>query len=337
MAFTLKDIAYLTGVSTATVSRVLNGKPGVKPETRDKIVKLIKEVDYMPDITARSMKTGKTYTIGMVVADITNPFYSEAAKTIEFQARKHNYTLIVGNTGNNIDEERTIITAFQERNVDGFLIASSELRDKKVENVIRAGYPTILYHRRLAQERANFICCDEEKGVELALTHLKNLGHRRIGFISGPRKFSTGVERLRSFMASSQELGFDTGAFLIKEGGYEKSRTIKAVKELLNLPEPPTAIFAANDFMALQVLDMVLEKGMRVPDEISIIGFDDIPLAAHHSIQLTTIDVQLHTGAITAIEKLINIIDGLENFSEPIQILLEPKLKVRASTGSPCY
>ncbi|MDY7028777.1 MAG: LacI family DNA-binding transcriptional regulator [Spirochaetota bacterium] len=335
MAFTVKDIANLTGVSTATVSRVLNGKPGVKPETRQRIVDLIKEVDYMPDFAARSMKTGKTFTIGMVVADITNPFYSEAAKTIEFQARKHNYTLILGNTGNSTEEEQTIITAFQERHVDGFIIASSEMRDKKVQNVIRAGYPTILLHRKLEQDNVNYICCNEKAGVQLAMTHLHELGHRRISFISGPRQFSTGAERLKAFLKMSDTLGIEKGAFLIKEGGYNEQKTIQAVHELLALPEPPTAIFAANDFMAMQVLDIVLERGMRVPEDISVMGFDDIPLASHNSIRLTTIDVKIHSGAITAIEKLINLIDGIDPVNGPIQILLEPELKVRSSTGPP--
>ena len=336
MAFTLKDVAFLTGVSTATVSRVLNGKPGVKKETRDKIIELVKEVNYMPDITARSMKTGKTYTIGMVVADISNPFYSEAAKIIEIQARKHNYSLIVGNTGNSIEEEETILNAFQERKVDGFIIASTELRDKKVQNIIRAGYPTILYHRRLEQnDKVNFICCDEEKGVDLTLRHLTELGHHRIGFISGPRRYSTGVERLRAFMKLGEGYKLEKESFLIKEGGYNKSKTVQAVEELLNLPEPPTAVFAANDFMALQVLDVVLGKGLKVPEDISIMGFDDIPLASHNSIGLTTIDVQLHKGAITVLEKLINLIDGVNKPVKEIQILLEPELKVRASTGPP--
>lgn len=336
MAFTLKDIAKLTGVSTATVSRVLNGKPGVKPETKDKILSLIKEVDYMPDFTARSMKTGKTYTIGMVVADITNPFYSEAAKTIEYYARKHNYTLIVGNTGNNEEEEETIINAFQERNVDGFIIASTELRDKKVRNIIRAGYPSLLYHRRLENnEYVNYISCNEKQGIELALTHLHELGHRRIGFVSGPRRFSTGVERLKAFIELSEKFGLEKGSFLIKEGGYDKKRTIQAVEELLSLPQPPTAIFAANDFMALQVLDLVLEKGYRIPDDISIMGFDDIPLASHNSIRLSTVDVQLHHGAVTAIKSLINIIEGLNSTGDPVQILLEPELRARSSTGPP--
>lgn len=333
MAFTLKDIAMLTGVSTATVSRVLNGKPGVKPETRDRIVKLIKQVDYMPDITARSMKTGKTYTIGMIVADITNPFYSEAAKTIEFQARKHNYTLIVGNTGNSVDEEETIINTFQERKVDGFIIASTGLRDRRVQNIIRAGYPTILYHRRLEGDNVHFICVNEDRGVELALNHLTELGHRRIGFVSGPRRFSTGIERLRAFLNLREKLGLEPGPYLIKEGGYDKEKTREAAEELLNLPDPPTAIFAANDLMALQVLDLVLEKGLRVPEDISIMGFDDLPISSHRAIQLSTIDVQMKTGAVLAIEKLINLIDGIHPAGEAIRIRLEPELIVRKSTG----
>ncbi|MFW6208900.1 MAG: LacI family DNA-binding transcriptional regulator, partial [Spirochaetota bacterium] len=209
---------------------------------------------------------------------------------------------------------------------------------KKVRNIIRSGYPTILYHRRLEKkENAHYIGCNEEQGVKLALEHLTGLGHRRIGFVSGPRRFSTGVERLKAFIEQGEQFQIEKGTYLIKEGGYDKKKTLEAVEELLRLPVRPTAIFAANDFMALQVLDLVLEKGLRVPEDISIMGFDDIPLAAHHSINLSTIDVQLHKGAIVAIEKLISLIDKAHPNNTPIQIMLDPQLKARESTGPPPF
>ncbi len=336
MAYTLHDIAALSGVSIATVSRVINGKPGVNTETREKIIRKIKELDYQVNFNAKSMKTRRTNTIGLITADITNPFYSEAAKTIEFQARKQNYTLIVGNTGNSMSEEQTIIRAFQQRQVDGFIFASSALRDSAVENLVNSPVPVLLYHRHLGgQCRHHFVGSDERKGIALALEHLSSLGHRRVAFISGSRKFSTGAERLRFFLELRRTYGIDETPHLIQEGGYEIAKTSRAVEQLMRLQHTPTAIFAANDFMALQVLHQVLELGYRVPEDISVMGYDDIPLASHNSIQLSTIDVQITHGAHLAVMNLINLIDGIASDTQPVRMLLEPKLVIRSSTAPP--
>jgi LacI family transcriptional regulator len=335
MPYTLKDVAALAGVSIATASRVINGKPGVKPATRTKILDVARELNYLPDQLAKGMKTKRTNTIGLVVADITNPFYSYTAKIIEMKARAHNYTVIVGNTNNNSTIEHDIITNLRERKVDGFIFASVELHDKPVRQLIQSGAPCITYHRHLEGYQGNFIGSDESEGVSLATQHLYDLGHRRIGFISGPRIFSTGRERLRSFLETSRTFAIESPDYLIKEGGYEITKTRTCVNEILSLPEPPTAIFAANDLMALQVLDCVLEAGYRVPDDISIVGYDDIAIASHHSIQLTTVNVHAKQCAELVIETLINIIEGLRPAGEHTKTLLKPELKVRESTAKP--
>ena len=335
MAYTIKDIAALAGVSIGTVSRILNGKTGVKPATREKVLAVAKQLNYSPNHIAKSMKTNKTFTIGLIVADITNPYYSYSAKIIEMRAREHNYTVIVGNTNNNSNLQEDIIDNLKERKVDGFIFASVGLRDKAVKDLINAGQPCVMYNRHLLDYYGNFIGCDDAKGVRMVLDHLISFGHQKIAFISGPRKYSTGMERLKAFLNISKEMNIETPSYYFSEGGYDKTITAASVEELLDLPEPPTAIFAANDFMALQVLDTVLKKGYKVPQDISIVGFDDIDIASHNSIQLTTVNVQMKRCAQLVIEKVINIIEGVQPASKTEKLLLEPTLMVRRSTTAP--
>jgi DNA-binding LacI/PurR family transcriptional regulator len=335
MAFTLRDIAALSGYSIATVSRVLSGKPGVNKDTREKILSLAKSLDFKVNYNARSIKTHRTRTIGLVVADITNQFYSEIAKTIEFQARHLDYTVIVGNTGNNTKEELSIIEAFQERQVDGFIFASAEINDRGIINLIEQGIPTILYHRHLKQGiKHHFVGCDEYKGIALGIEHLASLGHKRVGFICGSKDFSTGIERMKAFMKFRSEYGLEGNNNLIKEGGYDIAKTNRSVHELMSIPDPPTAIFAANDLMALQVMDKVIEMGYRVPEDVSVLGFDNIPIASHQRINLTTVDIQINRGARETVLNLINLIEGIGTAKDLVNVILEPSLVVRTSTAS---
>jgi LacI family transcriptional regulator len=335
MAYTIKDVAALAELSIATVSRILNGKPNVKPSTRQKVIQIMKELNYFPNQIAKSMKTKRTNLIGLVVADITNPFYSDTAKLIERRAREHDYTVIVCNTDNRTSVQNAIIHTLKQKHVDGFIFGSVSMRDRAVIELIQEGYPCIMYHRHLQGYMGHFIGCDNNEGIRMAMGHLYELGHRRIGFISGPRIFSTGMERLSVYLTVSKELNLMVPSYFIKEGGYERSKTKRCLEELLALPDPPTAIIVANDLMALQVLDGILSAGFKVPDDFSVVGFDNISMASHQSIQLTTIDAQAERCARLAIDNLLNLIENVRTKSDRIKILLKPSLQKRNTTSSP--
>ena len=335
MSSTIKDVASIAGVSIATVSRVLNGKPGIKPATIQIVLKTAKDLNYSPDYVARSMITKRTSTIALVIADTANPFYADTAKTIERIARLNDYSLIVCNTDNKASIQKKIIEMLKQKKVDGMIFGSVRLSDPPVHELIQEGYPCILYHRALKNSEGNFIGSDNEKGVNLVINHLYKLGHRRIGFISGPSIFSTGMERLSSYINSIKKLGLEHIPYLVQEGGYKLTKTTVAVKKLINLPSPPTAIFASNDFMALQVMDIILKEGYRIPEDFSIVGYDNILFASHQRIQLTTVDVQISEAARLAIENLLNIINRKSEQIKPIKIIIEPKLVIRASTSTP--
>lgn len=335
MSFTIKDVASLAGVSVATVSRVLSGKPGIKETTQKKVLQVAKELNYVPNHIARSMITKHTYTIGLVVADITNPFYSDTAKIIEDQARQNGYTVIMCNTNNKPAIQTKIVETLQQKRVDGFIFGSARYEDKTIYDLIQEGFPCVCYHRRIKDELGHFVGCDNAIGTRLILEHLHQLGHHRVAFISGPRDFSTGLERLQGFLSARQEFGFDEASFMIKEGDYDRLKTAKVTRELLKLPDPPTAIFVANDMMALQVMDCILEEGYRIPEDISIAGFDDISIAANQRIQLTTVDSRPEECARLAFEQLLGLINETIPIYESTKILLEPSLKIRHSTARP--
>jgi LacI family transcriptional regulator len=335
MGYTLKDIASLSELSVATVSRILNGQPGVKDSTRKKVLDITRELNYLPNAIAKSMKTKQTRTIGLVIADITNPSYADIAKTVEVRARKNNYTVIICNTENKTSVQNKIIDSLRERRVDGFIFASVKLRDKPVRDLLETGIPCVFTGRHLEGYRGTFMGSDNLLGVRLVMEHLHQLGHRKIAFISGPREFSTGMERLRAYLEISKELAIETPPHLVQDGGYDRTKTSEIVRELLELPSPPTAVFAANDLMALQVLDCVLDVGLRVPEDLSVAGYDDIPVAAHHSIQLTTVDGHFSRLALLAIENLMSRLEGVLPSDEPTRIILEPHLRVRRTTGKP--
>ena len=335
MAYTIKDVASLAGVSLATASRVLNGKPGVKASNRQKVLDTARELNYLPNQLAKGMKTKKTRTIGLVVADITNPFYSDVAKGIELRARENNYTVIICNTDNKSSNQKEIIDNLRERHVDGFILASVELRDKPASDLIREGYPCILFHRHLEAYKGHFVGVDEHEGVRQVLEHLHQLGHRQIAFVSGPRRFSTGMERLRAYLEITKQLSIDRPPYLVQEGSYDRMKTANGVKTLLALPSPPTAIFAANDLMAMEVLNCILEMGYDVPKDFSVAGFDNIPITAHQGIQLTTVDIQTEHYARVVIDNLMNILEGIHPPDKTIHILIKPQLCARKTTGPP--
>lgn len=332
---TIVDIASLAGVSIATASRAINGKSGVRPKTRKRILDAARDLNYIPNQVAISMKKKQTKMIGFIVADMANHFYSYVTKIIEKQAHNYNYSLLVFNTDDNVKALKEAINILTQRRVDGIILGCVRMIDRSVTRLIQSGLPCIMFHRHLKNREGFFVGCDNQKGMEVVVRHLVELEHERIALISGPRYISSGLERLKGFMRAMKKHNKVVYPELIGEGGYKKKKTITATRQLLNLPTPPTAIVAASDLMALQVMDYVVSQGMRVPEDLSIVGFDDIPMAAHSRIQLTTVAVQAKKSALLAVDTLINIIEGVKDQKVPKKYLFDPVLMNRNSTAPP--
>ena len=331
---TIKDIARRVNVSDATVSRVINDSPNVKPQTREKVQKAIKELNYYPNSLARGMRSKKTNSIGLLLADITNPFYAETAKTIIERAGKNDYSIILCTTNNDIIEQQKYIDVLLQRKVDGFIFASVHWKDPSLAAVMEAGVPYILYNRKTsAYKNLNYVVLDNELGAYLAVEHLYKLGHRRIAMIRGPHTFSTGKERSSGYLKALKEFGLLHDEKLIVQGEYSEKQSYDSAMKLFSSDNRPTAVFASNDLMALSVYDAALSCGLSVPSDIALVGFDDIEIASHRAIELTTVSQNRNMMAEIAFDTLRK---NIENgpFQQPVQVVLKPMLTVRKTCGS---
>lgn len=331
--FTIIDIANLAGVSKSTVSRVINNDKHVKKETRNRILNIINKMGYVPDNVARSLITKKTLTIGLIIPDIVNPFYSETSKIIEDTLRKLGYSLIICNTNNQSNLQKKYLNILIQRKVDGIIFGSVKKNDKNIIKFAEQGLPYIAYHRSLTNNNSNFVTSDDIQGIKIAVKHLTDLGHKDIAYISGPTSFSTGLNRLKGFIESRNLFNLNNDSNFIQEGGFSENKSWQATKKLLSLTNPPTAIIAANDLMAISSLDCILQHRLSVPKDVSLIGYDNINLASHARIQLTTISVAKKKMAKLAAELLVKKIIEKKVDANVIQIELEPKLILRKTTG----
>jgi len=333
MKLTIKDIANLSGVSKSTVSRVINKKKYVSKNSKERVLNIINELGYIPDGVARSLKTKETYTIGLIIPDITNPFYSETAKIIEKNLRKLGYSLIICNTENRHDLQNRYIDILKQKNVDGIIFGSVRTNDSNINNLLAQGLPYITYHRKIEDKNSNYVISDDITGIKTAVKHLVDLGHKNIAYISGPTEFSTGINRLKGFIEARNIFNLNNSNNLIKEGGYSEYQSWQVTKEIINLDPRPSAIIAANDLMAISALDCILYHGLSVPKDVSLIGYDNINLASHARIQLTTISVDKKNMAKKTANSLIKEIINNKSNSKLIQIILKTKLIIRKTTA----
>ncbi|OGB91840.1 MAG: hypothetical protein A3H39_08800 [candidate division NC10 bacterium RIFCSPLOWO2_02_FULL_66_22] len=332
---TIGDVARRAGVSRATVSRVLNEYPHVRPQVRTDVQRAIRALRYRPDQVARSLARRETKTLGLVVADITNPFYAETARAIVETARGHGYHVILCNTDNLHRLQEEYVEVLRQRRVDGIIFGSVFLDDPVVEGLVEAGYPCVMYNRRLRSGRGNYIVLDNASASHDLTRHLLDLGHRHIGFITGLRDLSTASERLRGYRAALRAAGLPADPRLMRPGAFKAEMAQRAAQELLKLPRRPTAIMAGNDLMALGVMQAAGDLGLRVPEDLAVVGFDDIEIAAHRQIQLTTMAQQKAEMGRMAVVWMLEIIRDPRRYRrEPLQQILTPTLVVRRTCGA---
>jgi len=329
---TIKEIAKLAGVSTATVSRVINNYPHISKKTRLRVQEVIQKFGYTPNAVARSLVTRKTATIGLVLSDITNPFYAEIARGIEDEARKYNYNVIFCSTDNTPEIQKTYIDLLYEKRVDGLIFASARIHDPDIEKLALEGIPFVLVNRKLEGIKTNYVVVDNFLGAYVVAEHLIKLGHQRIGFIRGPLDYSTGIDRLEGYKKALLTYNIEFNGRLIKQGDFKRKSGYLACKEFLRMRNRPTAIFGSNDFMALGAWEAILEASLRVPEDIALVGFDDIELTSLKGIELTTVSQEKYRMGIKAVKILVDNIKHKEK-KMTHQIILKPKLIIRKSCG----
>jgi DNA-binding LacI/PurR family transcriptional regulator len=332
---TIGDVARRARVSRATVSRVLNAYPHVRPQVRSAVQRAMRALGYRPDQVARSLARRETQTLGLVVADITNPFYAETARAIVETARDKGYNVILCNTDNLPRLQEEYVEVLRQRRVDGIIFGSVFLRDPVVEGLVEAGYPCVMYNRRLRSGRGNYIVLDNVRASRELTRHLLTLGHRRVGFIAGLPDISTAADRLRGYREALRAAGLPVDPGLIRPGAFKAETAQGAAHELLKLRRRPTAVVAGNDLMALGVIQAAEEMGLRVPGDLAVVGFDDIEIASHRHIQLTTMAQQKTEMGRMAATRMLEIIRDPQRFTlQPVQQILAPTLVIRRTCGA---
>ncbi|MGQ9508359.1 MAG: LacI family DNA-binding transcriptional regulator [Thermodesulfobacteriota bacterium] len=332
----IKDIARLANVSHTTVSRALNNKSRIRPETKEKILSIARQLNYRPNFIARSLVMRKTKTLGLVITTIANPFYIELSQGIETTARKLGYNIILCSTNYDLSSEKQYIEMLRSKGVDGFIFTSAHIGDPNIVELAEEGFPMILVNRRTyhpkVKEKVDYVGVDNLLGGYLAVEHLIRLGHQRIGVVGGSSESSVGLERLEGGKRALDTYGLERREEYFLEGNFLKDSGYQGGKKFLQMIPPPTAIFATNDYMAIGVYHALLEEGIKIPEEIALIGFNDIEPAGIRGIDLTTIGQKKFEMGAMAVEMLIKKIEGGES-KPPKEILLKPDLVIRKTCG----
>jgi LacI family transcriptional regulator len=333
---TLRDVARIAGVHPATVSRALNEETRalVNEETARRVLKAAEKLGYKPNPIARGLKTNRSYTIGVLIPDLTNPLFPPILRGIEDRLETAGYTPLIANTDNDPERELLDSQTMRARQVDG-IIAATARRDHRLHDaLLEAGIALVLVNRRQEQLPVSSATADDRMGMRLSVEHLVSLGHTRIAHLAGPLDYSTGFDRHESFHETMRAAGLEPDAELVSVAeAFTESEGARLCGQLLMDGRQFTAVAAANDLLALGCYDVFAERGVRCPEEISVVGFNDMPFAARFQPPLTTIHIpHYEIGKAAAQLMLERLQDG---DSPPREIRLEPGLIVRGSTAPP--
>ena len=337
----MSDIASVAGVTSMTVSRVVNQNGYVSAETRQKVLEVVREMKYRPNGLARSLKLQRTQTIGLVLGDIANPFAAELARAVREVTSRRGYNLFISISEHSANEDISAFDSLASHLVDGLIIAtrSNQAGDKHLAEMIESGFKVVCIGRDFHHKDSDWVAADNKRGGFEATQHLIDLGHKKIGFIGTNLSGGASLKRFQGYLDALKQSGIEIDERLISGSpdsgeapGYSTEKVgYEAMKRLLSLPNRPTAVFARNDFTAIGAMTAIKEFGLRIPQDIAIVGFDDIPVAVHTFPRLTTVrQPTLKQGSIAA-EMLLKRIESAEPPERDEQIL-QCELIIREST-----
>lgn len=330
---TIKDVARLAGVSTTTVSHVINETRFVSDELRGRVLEAMEELNYHPNALARGLRLGETKTIGLVAPDNSNPFFAEVARTIEDIGFENGYSVILCNSDNNLDKEAAYINVLIAKRVDGVIFIAAGSKHEHLHELTTRGIPVVVADRNIPQAWADVVLVNNEQGGHDATRYLISLGHRRIACITGPSDLTPSADRVRGYRRALKESGVSVEEALIVPGDFLYQGGEAAMAQLLRLDRPPSAVFACNDVMAIGALRALRSAGLQVPSDISIIGFDDIEIASAVSPALTSVAQPIVELATLATQLLMSRIRNDQEDEPKQRIVLDTKLVVRDSCG----
>jgi DNA-binding LacI/PurR family transcriptional regulator len=331
----IRDVASRAGVSIATVSRAVNGISTVDPELARRVWKAVEEVGYLPNTQARALVSGRSRMLGLIVSEITNPFFPELVQEFESLAVEQGYEVLIGST--NYDPARTesLIRRMLQRNVDGVAVMTFGIEEDLVQKLVDRGFPLVFVDARPQLENIRVLKVNYGEGIRQAVQHLAALGHREIGFISGPLRLRSAVARRDAFLKATRELGLKVPKQHIIEGDHTMEGGIAAMEKLTGLSALPTAVLCSNDMTAIGALHALYRTTHKVPDDISVVGFDDIHLAQFMLPPLTTVQMSCKELAIAAVEALRAGIEPNHPKAKQTEWQINTRLVVRQSTAFP--
>ncbi|WP_157245280.1 LacI family DNA-binding transcriptional regulator [Nonomuraea typhae] len=331
---TLRDIAQAVGVHTTTVSRALNPRTQgqVGAETVRRVQKAAKELGYQPNPIALSLRTSRSRTVGLVIPDITNPLFPPIVRGIESALEAEGYSGWIVNTDNDPQRERKLIDSLRSRQVEGLIVATARMDHPLLAELHASGVQLVLINRRVEGVDLPCVTADDSSGVSAAVAHLAGLGHTRIAHLAGPQGTSTGVARARAFRHAVRDRGLpDDPGLVVECARWSEEAGARATRTLLGAQSGVTAIVAGNDLIALGCYDVFGERGLSCPEDVSVVGFNDMPFLDKLRPPLTTVRVPHHDIGVEAARMLL---DGIENPGRPARSLLMPvSLVVRGSTA----
>ncbi|MDD3456443.1 LacI family DNA-binding transcriptional regulator [Sphaerochaeta sp.] len=328
MASNIYDVAKAAKVSISTVSRVINNPDVVSSNTRDRVKQAMDTLNFVPNSLARSLTSKTTQTIGVVVADITNPYYAELLRSIQDAGNEIGYSIISCNSHEDMERERRIINTFLEKQVDMIMLVggrgSGDEFNKHVYDLAKQ-VPVILCNEYLSGENLYCVVCDKAEGTHMAVKHLLSLGHTRIAFINGGAVYKPSLDKMKGYRKGLREAGLPIRPEYIQYGDYHLESGSDCVAKLLSLKEPPTAIITSNDLMALGAIKAIQALGRQVPKDISIIGFDDIYLNNYITPALTSVRQKLEELGRRSVSLIPLIMEG----KAPAKTIIHPELILR--------
>ncbi|MCZ8511080.1 LacI family DNA-binding transcriptional regulator [Paenibacillus filicis] len=333
MKATIYDIAREAGVSIATVSQVINGKGKISEERRSEIMQIIERLNYQPSVIAAALTGKKTYTLGLLVPDISNPFFAEIARAVEDQGHQLGYSVMICSTDNKDERVERYLSLLQQKSVDGIIIGTGIENKEMLKPLLERDIPIALIAREMPSLDVNTVVVDDFIGGALAARHLTGLGHARLAVLAEEARVSSSRERVRGFMQTLEEAGLNREDVIVRHCDYVVEDGKRKALELLSTSGRPTAIFCCNDLLAIGALQAAKELELRVPEDLSVIGFDDTILASVTDPPLTTVAQPIGSMGNKVVDLLVQELKKEADFKQ--RVVLRPELVVRRSAAEP--
>ncbi len=333
---TIKDIAKVANVSHPTVSMALNNRPGVGEKKRQEIVHIAKQLGYQPNLVAKALVSNRSYTLGLIINNISDQFYTDLAKGVEKAADESGYNIILCTTNDSLNSQKKYLDILQSRGVDGIIISTVSARDPHINFLVKEQFPFVCINRvsldRSLDNKIDYVILDNYSAGYKGIEHLWKLGHDRIAVITGSLDASNAIASLKGTKDFLLDLQIKMDPKLLREGNYSRKTAYNAAKQLVKLKKPPTAIFAQDDNMALGVREALLDLDLRIPEDIALIGIDNIEMGTLTGIDLTTISQEKYEMGYLGAKILIKTIE--KKVPAMVEkIVLAANLIVRKSCG----